>query len=118
MTLRAVVVGTGWAGEGHTIALRDAGVEVVAMGGRTPEAAKAMAGKLGIEDVRFDWQQALEALRPDIVSIATSAAPHREMAEFAAHLGSHIMCDKPLGVNAAEARAMLAAVEQAGVKHA
>ncbi len=43
MTLRAVVIGTGWAGEGHTIALRAAGVEVVAMCGRTPEPAKAMA---------------------------------------------------------------------------
>jgi predicted dehydrogenase len=118
MTLRAVVIGTGWAGEGHTIALREAGVEVVAMCGRTPEAAKAMATKLGIDEVHFDWRQGLEALHPDIVSIATTAAPHREMVEFAAHLGSHIMCDKPLGVNAEEARAMLAAVEQAGVKHA
>src|SRR5262245_43272380 len=118
MTLRAVVIGTGWAGEGHTIALREAGVEVVAMCGRTPEPAKAMAARLGIEDLRFDWRQALETLRPDIVSIATPAAPHRAIAEFAAHLGSHIICDKPLGVNAEEARAMLAAVEQAGVKHA
>jgi predicted dehydrogenase len=118
MTLQAVVIGAGWAGEGHTIALREAGVEVVAMCGRTPEPAKAMAGKLGIDEVRFDWRQALESLRPDIVAIATPAAPHREIAEFAAGLGSHIMCDKPLGVNAEAARAMLAAVEQAGVKHA
>src|SRR5262245_20012856 len=102
MTLRAVVIGTGWAGEGHTIALREAGVEVVAMCGRTPEPAKAMAVRLGIEHVRFDWRQALEALRPDIVSIATPAAPHREMVEFAAHLSSHIVCDKPLGLNAKE----------------
>jgi predicted dehydrogenase len=40
------------------------------------------------------------------------------MAEFAAQWGSHIICDKPLAVNAEEARAMLAAVERAGVKHA
>jgi predicted dehydrogenase len=106
------------AGEGHTLALRTAGVNVVALCGRSPEPAKAMAQKLGIEDVRFDWHQALQELRPDIVSIATPAAPHQEMAEFAAQEGCHILCDKPLGINAAEARVMLAAVEQAGVKHA
>ncbi len=37
MTMRAVVIGAGWAGEGHIIGLRDAGVEVVALFGRTPE---------------------------------------------------------------------------------
>jgi predicted dehydrogenase len=118
MDLRAVVIGTGWAGEGHTHALRDSGVEVIALCGRTPEPAKAMATKLGIQDLRLDWKQALEELRPDIVAIATTAAPHREMAEFAAQLGCHLLCDKPLGLNASEARAMLAAVEQADLKHA
>ena len=39
MTMRAVVIGAGWAGEGHVIGLRDAGVEVVALFGRTPEPA-------------------------------------------------------------------------------
>jgi hypothetical protein len=29
MTIRAVVIGAGWAGEGHIVALREAGVEVV-----------------------------------------------------------------------------------------
>jgi predicted dehydrogenase len=52
------------------------------------------------------------------VAIATPAAPHREMAEAAAQQGCHIICDKPLATNAAEARAMLRAVERAGVKHA
>ena len=118
MTLRAVVIGTGWAGEGHTLALRAAGVNVVALCGRSPEPANAMAQTMGIEDVRFDWRQAIEELRPDIVSIATPAAPHQGMVEFAAQQGCHILCEKPLGVNATEARAMLAAVEQAGIKHA
>jgi glutamyl-tRNA reductase len=54
MALRAVVIGTGWAGEGHTTALREAGVDVMAMCGRTPEPARVMAKKLGIEDIRFD----------------------------------------------------------------
>ena len=118
MALRAIVIGAGWAGEGHTQALRSAGVEVVALCGRTPEPARAMAQKLGVEDVRFDWRQALAELQPDIVSIATPAIAHAEIAAFAAARSCHIACEKPLGLNAAEAQAMWHAVEQAGVKHA
>lgn len=117
MPLRAVVIGAGWAGEGHTIALRDAGVEVVALCGRTPEPTRQRAEQLGIADVRLDWRAALDELQPDIVSLATTAAPHREMAEYAARRGCHIVCDKPLATNTADARAMLVAVEAAGVKH-
>jgi len=76
-----------------------------------------MAQKLGIADVRFDWREAIAALQPDIVSIATPAGAHCEIALVAAKLGCHIICEKPLGLNAAQARAMLQAVEQAGVKH-
>ena len=35
MSLKAVVIGTGYAAEGHTVALRDAGVDVIALCGRT-----------------------------------------------------------------------------------
>ena len=118
MTFRAVVIGAGWAGEGHTNALRAAGVDVIAMCGRTPEPAKAMGEKLDIKDVRFDWQEAIEKLKPDIVSIATPAAPHHEMVIASSQLGCHIACDKPLALNAKEAREILLAVENAGVKHA
>jgi len=117
MALRALVIGTGWAGEGHTKALRQAGVEVVALCGRTPEPALAMAQKLGIADVRFDWREAIAALQPDIVSIATPAGAHCEIALVAAQLGCHIVCEKPLGLDAAQASAMLQAVAQVGVKH-
>jgi predicted dehydrogenase len=40
------------------------------------------------------------------------------MAEYAAALGCHLLCDKPLGLNEPQGRAMLHAVEKAGVKHA
>jgi predicted dehydrogenase len=118
MSLKAVVIGAGWAGEGHTIALRGAGVEVVAMCGRTREPALKMAAKLDIPEMRFDWRQALDEFQPMIVAIATPATLHREMAEAAANLGCHIICDKPLATNVSDARAMLLTVEKAKVKHA
>ncbi|HJZ49801.1 MAG TPA: Gfo/Idh/MocA family oxidoreductase, partial [Roseiflexaceae bacterium] len=118
MPLRAVVIGAGWAGEGHTLGLRDAGVEVVALCGRTPEPARAKAAQLGVPEVRFDWRAALEEFQPDIVSIATPRDAHRAIAEHAADLGCHIACDKPLATDVAGARAMLEAAARAGVKTA
>ncbi len=80
--------------------LRTADVEVVALCGRTPAPARAMADKLGITDLRFDWRQAIEEVRPDIVAITTPAPPHREMVEFAAQRGCHIAYEKPLALTA------------------
>lgn len=118
MTLRAIVIGAGWAGEGHSKALRAAGVEVVALCGRTPEPAQAMARKLGIATVRLDWWAALHDLQPDLVAVATPGHLHQEIVLAAAKLGCHLLCEKPLGLNAGQALAMLQSVEAAGVKHA
>lgn len=118
MALRAIVIGTGWAGEGHTRALQAANVEVVAICGRRAEIAQAVASRLGVGEVRLDWRGAISELKPDIVAIATPGGPHREMTEAAAKEGCHIFCDKPMGVNAEDARAMLAAARRANVKHA
>ena len=116
MSLRAVVIGAGWAGEGHTIALREAGVKVVALCGRTPEPAYARATQLNIADVRLDWHAALTELRPDIVAIGTPGDTHHEMAQHALALGCHVMCEKPLALNASDAQVMLDAAVRTGTK--
>jgi len=118
MMLRAIVIGAGWAGEGHTLALRAAGVEVVALCGRSAAPTRSLAERLEMQETRLDWRSAIAEFKPDIVAIATPAAPHKEMAIAAAENGCHILCDKPLGLDATEALAMLEAVRRAGVKHA
>jgi predicted dehydrogenase len=107
MTLRALVIGAGWAGEGHTLGLRDAGVEVVAMCGRTPEPARARAQQLNIPELRFDWRAAIAEFQPDIVAIGTPGDTHRAIAEAAVEAGCHVVREKPLATSAADARAML-----------
>lgn len=78
MLHRAVVIGAGWAGEGHVFGLRPAGVDVVALCGRTRRPATEHAKHLAIPNVRFDWRAALTEVQPDMVSIATPAAPIRK----------------------------------------
>ncbi|RYD41032.1 MAG: hypothetical protein EOP83_34445, partial [Verrucomicrobiaceae bacterium] len=90
MQLRAIVVGAGWAGEGHALALRAAGVEVVAICGRSVGPTRELASRLGMPEARLDWRDAISDLRPDIVTIATPAASHMEMAIAAAASGCHV----------------------------
>jgi predicted dehydrogenase len=116
--LRAIVVGAGFAGEGHTIALRECGVAIEAICARTPSAVQAMADKLGVPLASIDWRQTLDAIRPDIVAVATPAGAHAEVIEAALDHGCHVFGDKPLAPTAPVARRLYEQARAAGVKHA
>ncbi|MGH7783126.1 MAG: Gfo/Idh/MocA family protein, partial [Candidatus Binatia bacterium] len=51
----------------------------------------------------------------DLVCITTPPVYHREMSMFAAEQGKHILCEKPMAMNVAEAEEMAAAANAAGV---
>jgi len=116
--LRAVVIGAGWAGEGHTVALQHCGVEVVSICARNEEVVRAVVARLGVANASTDWRKSLTALKPDIVGLATPAGLRTEVVELAASMGSHILCDKPLATTAGDAERLVRIVEQAVVKHA
>jgi predicted dehydrogenase len=116
--LRAVVVGAGFAGEGHTIAMRECGVAVEAICARTPSAVQAAAERLGVPRASTDWPATLAELRPEIVCVATPAGAHAEVIEAALALGAHVFSDKPLAPFAPEAGRLYRAAAAAGVKHA
>jgi len=77
--LRAVVIGAGWAGEGHTRALQACGIEVVAICARQPAVVQAVADRLGIPLAATDWRQTLLTLKPEIVALTTPAALRGEV---------------------------------------
>ncbi|HEV7984056.1 MAG TPA: Gfo/Idh/MocA family oxidoreductase [Xanthobacteraceae bacterium] len=118
MTLRAMVLGAGSAGEGHALALRQAGADVVAIASRTAEVVRRVADDLGIPLATTEWRTALADLRPDIVAIATPGDSHAEMIEAALAQQCHIYIDKPVAVTAAAARPLARAARAAGVKTA
>ena len=57
----------------------------------------------------------MESPAIDLIDIASPNDTHAEIAIAAAKAGKMVMCEKPLGRNAAEAEAMVDAVEEAGV---
>ena len=79
----------------------------------TRPGAKAFAGNWGFEAFETDWRELVARDDIDLIDIASPNDTHAEIAIAAAKAGKMVMCEKPLGRNAAEAEKMVAAVEAA-----
>ena len=122
-TLNIGLVGYGFMGRAHSNAFRTAPnffdlpyrpvLKFVCA--RNPERAKAFAEQWGYENIETDWRKLVASPAIGLIDIASPNDTHAEIAIAAAKAGKMVMCEKPLGRNAAEAEAMVAAVEGAGV---
>ena len=117
-SLRALVLGSGYAGQGHVEALRYSGVEVVGMASRTTEVVSRVAADMGIPYANTNWRQALADLKPDVVSVATPGGAHFEPVMAALEQGCNVLCDKPLAATATDAKRMYLKAREKGVKTA
>ena len=115
--LRAVVVGPGYIGPVHADALRRNGVAVVGLVGSGSAAGQARAVALGIPYFA-DLAAALAAGPVDCVHVATPNALHAPLVRQALAAGKHVVCEKPLAMDAAEGAELLRLAEAAGVVHA
>src|SRR3954453_13115223 len=82
---------------------------------RNAERARSFTDNWGYEQVETDWRAVVESPEIDLIDIASPNDTHAEIAIAAAKEGKMILCEKPLGRNAAEAESMVKAVEAAGV---
>jgi predicted dehydrogenase len=113
----AVVVGTGFGVLTHARALREAGIDVVALVGRDEAKAKARAGLFGVPNALTSLDEALALPGVDVVTVATPPHAHASAVLAAAAAGKHVLCEKPFARDLAEARSMLDAAESAGIVH-
>lgn len=79
------------------------------------ELARQGAEAFGFERWSTDWRAMVEDPSIDVIDIVTPNFLHKEMALTALTAGKHIYCEKPLAVNAEDAREMYEAAEKAGV---
>ncbi|MGI9542474.1 MAG: Gfo/Idh/MocA family protein, partial [Cyclobacteriaceae bacterium] len=84
---------------------------------RTAEKAEAFAKKFGIPKWTTDLAEAIQDPEVDLVINGLPNNLHLEPTKMAAKAGKGVLVTKPLGRNASEAKAMLDAVEKAGVFH-
>jgi len=79
--------------------------------------AKAFADRWGFESHTTDWRRVIESDDIDIVDICVPNNVHARIAIAAAKAGKMIVCEKPLALNVAEGKQMVAAVEKAKVRN-
>lgn len=89
--------------------------EVVAIASRNLEKAEAVAAALDIERAYGSYGQLLAESDIDAVYIPLPNHMHAEWTIAAAREGKHVLCEKPIALTTAEAEAMVAAAEEAGV---
>lgn len=123
--IRVAIVGTKFMGRAHSNAFTDVGhffelpfqPVLQAACGRDEPSLKAFASRFGWRSTDTRWQRLVERDDIDLVDICTSNQTHMPIAVAAAKHGKHILCEKPLAMNAAEAKQMLDAAREAGVIH-
>ena len=85
--------------------------------GRDKAGVAAMAYRFGWEKFETDWHEVVNDATIDIIDINTPNDTHAEITIAAAKAGKAVLCEKPLALDVKQAKAMLDAVEKAGVVH-
>ncbi|MEV8086997.1 Gfo/Idh/MocA family protein [Streptomyces nigra] len=126
-TLGVAVVGFGWMGRVHTQAyarlphhypdlpLRP---ELVAVAEEVPGRAEEAAARFGFATATRDWREVAADPRIKAVSVTAPNFLHREIGVAMAEAGKHLWIEKPVGLTAADARAVADAAARAGVHSA
>jgi len=88
--------------------------EIVAVSDVNIETAKTAAEKFGVDKTYTDYKEMLANEKLDGVSVATPNKYHMQPTIDALEAGVNVLCEKPLGMNADECRAMCRAAEDSG----
>lgn len=117
--LRVGVIGTGaFADVCHIPGVQShPDAEVAAVYGRRIEAARELAGKHGVSRATDDFEALCADPDIDAITIASANVVHAEQATAALRHGKHVFCEKPLAMDAAQAREMAAAARESGRVH-
>lgn len=122
--IKFAVIGGGFMGKAHSIALasypmyvwptesypvRDLVVEI------NDDLAQESQKRFGFNRSSTDWRAAVEDPDIDVVDILVPNALHHDVVMAAVAAGKHVICEKPLTLDAALGAEMAVAAERAGV---
>jgi len=113
--VRVGVIGAGsWAIASHlpNLAAHDE-VEMVAVSRKGPELLQLVQDRFGFQIASEDYRDVLEA-GVDVCVVASPSSLHHEHATAALEAGAHVMCEKPVTIDPADAWDLVSVAERAG----
>lgn len=115
-TYRAVLAGTGAIADAHVRAIESTHGRMTLAGAMDIDAGRVrdFAARVKIPETFTDYTTMLEAVRPDLVIVATPPAQHAAMSIAAMEAGAWAWCEKPLCASLAELDAIAAAEHRTG----
>ncbi len=113
--LRVGIIGTGFVGPHHVDAAHRTGLaDVVALAGSSVERAQPAAERLGVEGV-VPVEELLTDRSIDVVHVCTPNASHADLGRRALASGKHVIMEKPLALDSAEAAQLRRQAADAGL---
>ena len=111
-TLRAAVIGAGFVGRAHIESLRRQGIPVLGILGSSPERAAEAADTLRLERSYRSLDELAGDQEVDAVHVCTPNYLHAEQTSTLLRSGKHVMCEKPLAMNARESAELVELVRR------
>jgi predicted dehydrogenase len=113
MTVRIGIIGTGFAQRVQLPGLRlVSGAQVTAIASGRRANAEAVAAEFGIPRVYDDGTELAQSPDVDLVVVSSTPPSHARCAIAALEAGKHVLCEKPMALDAAEAHRMVLAAER------
>ena len=114
--IRLGIIGTGFAKLVQIPAFQTfSDVEIVSIAGARLENTKRVANDFQIPHFTDNWRETIERDDIDLISIVTPPNLHYQQTMLALDYGKHILCEKPMAMNAGEAKEMMEKANEKGV---
>ena len=88
--------------------------EIVAICDVIPGQAAKLAEENGIPHAYTSYAEMFASEKLDAISVCTPNVSHKEISVAALNAGMHVLCEKPMAMNLAEGKEMVAAAKKAG----
>ncbi len=114
--LRWGILGSGWIAAKFTESVKaHTRQDIAAVGSRSRAAADAFAARWGIARAYDSYEALVTADDLDVIYVATPHNLHHAYVLLAIEAGKHVLVEKPIALNRAQAEAMVAAARRQGV---
>lgn len=113
--LRWGILGPGGISRKFAADLRVAGLDLAAVGSRSPATAAGFATDFDVPRAHGSYAGLVDDPGVDVVYVGTPHPLHAEHALLALRAGKHVLVEKPFTLNAAQARAVVAEADARGL---